>query len=669
MTDPARLQYRTTEPLPSADNSVNNTQNIFPDETQDISDDLIDLEPQRASTPKAPTNTVNLERVNQLILQHTKNQRVAKMEDLTKQLGAMKLTTDDDHQLQYLQQNEQLSKLQTLEIAENRNRAEQIEEIRKALQLFVDDDKDAAKEYIKTLQKDKDAFIQKTERIKSSVTQATKVANKYKTTFTKPTITKAPDTYQPNPQRTSAREIISVTGKFDPRNDRSDFSQVWNKLTSYGKLNYFDETDYIQALMYVLEGDAYEALLSMSEDDHSLSYIMNYFSQVYGRKRSINSDRAAVDNFTRHKGEPLDRCMARSMIAIDRLKHLHPSEAWPEVRNIMRRNILTQVISDKTKRYITIEENKILETTGLRVQVDKLVEMAQDYETLYNEAPNREVQTVFKAASGGFTENIESMRQELQHFKKSKFDQKNQITEVVQDILTNPARLYKNENKPIEQRDRRREGMLQNQRAARQNSYDRGRNLSNERPPTPTSVTYKRPENPKLPPSLQRSRDQPYKSRSPSPYVPPKLVDKPPFTFGRNEAKNNPRSPSYDRQRNRNYSQDRSQPYRQSRPTDRNKTNNYRYNNSRSNSRGYYDQRQSIYQRDRSYSRDRTRSPSATRYRPDSIQRYRNRSNERPYSEPRPRSQYQQQPPSFHKSVLLHINKADTENSHDTSYN
>jgi len=352
MTDPARLQYRTTEPLPSADNSVNNTQNVFADETQDIPDDLIDLEPQRASTPKASTNTVNLERVNQLILQHTKNQRVAKMDDLTKQLGAMKLTTDNDHQFQYLQQNEQLSKLQTLEIAENHNRAEQIDEIRKALQLFVDDDKDAAKEYIKTLQKDKETFIQRTERIKSSVTQATKVANKYKTTFTKPTITKAPDTYQPNPQRTSAREIISVTGKFDPRNDRSDFSQVWNKLTSYGKLNYFDENDYIQALMYVLEGDAYEALLSMSEDDQPLSYIMNYFSQVYGRKRSINSDRAAVDNFTRHKGEPLERCMARSMIAIDRLKHLHPSEAWPEVRNIMRRNILTQVISDKTKRLV-----------------------------------------------------------------------------------------------------------------------------------------------------------------------------------------------------------------------------------------------------------------------------------------------------------------------------
>ena len=151
------------------------------------------------------------------------------------------------------------------------------------------------------------------------------------------------------------------------------------------------------------------------------------------------------------------------------------------------------MISDKTKRHIQIEENKILEKTGLHINIDKLTDIAQEFEMFNGEIPHRDVSTIFKAASGGFTEDITGMRNELQHFKKSKIDQKNQITDIVQDLITNPKRIYKNEGKS-DQKDKRRFDSSSAQRNARQNSFDRARDIPKDTQTTPTHVTYRRPK-------------------------------------------------------------------------------------------------------------------------------------------------------------------------------
>ena len=176
------------------------------------------------------------------------------------------------------------------------------------LELVIQKDEKATKAYIEELEVQKKEHIQKGNTLQTGVSEAHKIACKYKIVLAKPKLTPPPQGVNLNPQRTSPREIISVTGKFDPHEEKADFNQIWNKLTAYGQLNYFEENDYKTALTYILQNEAYDALTSMTEEAQPLDYIIDYFAKVYGKKRSLNRDRQAVDNFSRKKNEPLDIC-------------------------------------------------------------------------------------------------------------------------------------------------------------------------------------------------------------------------------------------------------------------------------------------------------------------------------------------------------------------------
>jgi len=306
---------------------------------------------------------VNTEKVKKIIHTHMdkmENKKADQVDKLADEMNNLKITkqTQATTSVTYLQNEEQISKLQNLEISDNLTKAQLADQLQKVLQLVIQKDDKAAKEYIEELEAQKNEHLQKGKNLQSGVSEAHKVANRYKTVLLKPTVAPAPQGVNLNPQRTSPREIISVTGKFDPQDEKADFNQLWNKLTAYGQLNYFEEDDYKTALTYILQNDAYEALTSMTDENQTLQYIIDYFAKVYGRKRSLTKDRQAVDNFSRRKNEPLEICMYRSLISIDRLRHLYSVEAWPEIRSTLRRNILTQVISEKTRRHIQIEERE-----------------------------------------------------------------------------------------------------------------------------------------------------------------------------------------------------------------------------------------------------------------------------------------------------------------------
>ena len=612
--------------------------------------------PDHLLTQAAPAK-IEIEDIKNVIDKHLNVIMNDPMAEVTGRMEGLKLTQKP---ITYLQNEEQISKLQTLEIAENQVKAEVAEQLQKVLQLVLGKDEKATHDYIQELETQKQKHTEQTQALKTGVSEAQKLANKYKTVLSQPSIKKPPQGTPLNPQRTSPREIISVTGKFDPFDDKTDFNQIWNKLTAYGQLNYFEEGDYKTALAYILQNEAYDALIAMTDEDQPLQYIIDYFAKVYGRKRSLTQDRQAVDNFARKKNELLEICMYRSLISIDRLKHLYTKEAWPEIRSTLRRNILTQVISEKTRRHIQIEENEIIEKTGLHIDTDKLIEMAQRYEILHNEVPTKEVTTVFKTASGGFTEDISSMKQELQHLKKTKQKDKQYMTEMVQEILTNPTRIYKNDGKPQEQRERRRSNSQSEQRQARQNSFDRSRNI-NPKQNGPTHITYNPPQNPTLPPSIQRRRDeqrQPTRerqdrNRSISPYNPPKPTtpQSQPRDTSRQERRN-----TYNRPYNRSYSRDRSTPYQRNYSRDRRTGRSNERNRSREGWRN----------RSNSGTRSPRNASREPRYRTDSIRRYRDRSNSQRRNPSTDYHNPNQHTPTYNKSVLLNINRAETEN-YDTT--
>jgi hypothetical protein len=96
-----------------------------------------------------------------------------------------------------------------------------------------------------------------------------------------------------------------------------------------------------------------------------LSNIIDYFGKVYTPKRSLNAHRQEVDHFVQRKDESLEITMLRCLVAIDRLKIIYLPSAWPKARINLRRNILTQIITEDTRRYIQLEEDDILEKHGL----------------------------------------------------------------------------------------------------------------------------------------------------------------------------------------------------------------------------------------------------------------------------------------------------------------
>ena len=633
-----------------------------------MDDDAID----NADQPDVQVNPANvqgdqIQQVHQIIQKH----QIDDIADITRRLENVKLIPN------YLQNEEQISKIKHLEINENLFKHERDSQLKNAIELVLKEDKKGLQDLIKTLDTSSKQTLELGQLQQTQISKAEKIAEKYKSSLKTPLLIPAPKDYQLNPQRTLPREIVTVTGKFNPSQDKADFTQIWNKLTSYGNTHYFTEDDYKTALGYILEGDAYTSFESMVDDNNTLEYIIDYFAKVYGRKRSITKDKQAIDGFTRLRNEPLDICMHRSLIAIDRLQHLYSKEEWPAIRALFRKNILTQIISDDTKRHILLEEDDILEKTGLQVPIDKMIEMAKKYETLHNRIPTKEVTTAFQVASSGFSQNIDSLKTEIQHLRKTKSDTKQQITEALQDLLTNSTRLYKNDQRSQQQRESRHSSTRTDQKEARRSSFDRNRSISPN--PSPTTVTYKHQDTPPpRPPSLQRnqgdrqrspSADRNYKppyGRPATPYQPPKIQSssRSPsrFTDYRNRTPDRRNdqynySNSRDRYNNRDrysYSRDRNQDFRSQRPRSRtpDRRRDRYYTPSPSRRTQYYNDRNRYYNDRSNTSSDRYNRPrSQSRDRPRD-QQYQHRNN-----------QYQQLPTDkFEKSFIINVNKSETEN-------
>jgi hypothetical protein len=136
----------------------------------------------------------------------------------------------------------------------------------------------------------------------------------------------------------------------------------------------------MDALRYILQGDAYDTFLSFEQSNETLTNIIEYFGKIYTPKRSLNVHRHEVHHFVRKKDESFEIAMLRCLVAIDRLKILYLPQNWPEARINLRRNILTQIITEDTRRYIRMEEDDILEKHGLPIDLDALILMAHKYE-------------------------------------------------------------------------------------------------------------------------------------------------------------------------------------------------------------------------------------------------------------------------------------------------
>jgi hypothetical protein len=452
---------------------------------------------------------------------------------------------------------------------------------------------------------------------KEGLKNARQITAYYETPIARPTF---PTSAPRFPVKVNHKELLMLTGYFDPSDKSADFKHTWQKLLDYGTMNDFQEQHYLQALGSILRGEAYEIFTEYKQLKKSLEETLDYFAGVYTKKRSLAEDRKAVDEFTRRKGESIIVCMERAILAIDKLRNIHPASGWEALRQQMRQNILMQVVREETKRAIQMEVDNVHEDTGMPYDFDKLIRFADRYERNHNAQPKEEVTTIFKVASGGIKQpkKRSSSHDQVPHLKKDLSWQKqfNAIQAELKEIKSNEARYYKNEGRGTTRESRRSERDSRS-RTDRSQSFDRMRGLTSSssapRPsttPAPTSSSQPPPTTPRTSSNPARpaySPPDPYARREQS-RSPPRRNQTP---YVRDSSRPRPSSYSRDRYRPRSYSRDRDQPRSESRPYSRDRaqqsSSSRPYSTDRDRSRNYSSSR-------RDYSRDRGRSSSRSRY-------------------------------------------------------
>jgi len=440
---------------------------------------------------------------------------------------------------------------------------------------------------------------------------ARQVTSYYETPIARPTF---PTPDPRNRVRVNHKELLMLTGYFDPADKSADFKHTWQKLLDYGTMNDFQEEHYLQALGSILRGEAYEIFTEYKQFHRTLKETLDYFSGVYTKKRSLADDRKAVDEFTRRKGESIVVCMERAILAIDRLRLVHPTDGWEALRQQMRHNILMQVVKEETKRALQMEVDNVHEDTGMPYDFNKLIRFADRYERNHNTQPKDEVTTLFKVASGGLKHSPKPRNtpdDQLAHLKKDVSWQKqfSSIQADIKELKANEARYYKNEGRGSTRESRRTERDSRS-RTDRSQSLDRLRGITSSSAPRPTSTSTSRPVPTTIPPSsTPRPTSIPPRPAytPPDPYArreqsksPPRR-NQTPYTYDRDR----PRSSSYSR--DRNYSTSDRRPYSGDRNNSSSNRRPYSSDRDRERSRNYSSSR-------RDYSRDRGRSSSRSRY-------------------------------------------------------
>jgi len=219
-----------------------------------------------------------------------------------------------------------------------------------------------------------------------------------------------------------------------------------------------------------------------------------------------------VENFERQKGEPLEICLQRYDLIVDKIRHLHSDAAWGEVRQGLKRAKLMQIIADDTRAYIQNEEDDAIESTGMPYDFEKLVKMASRYERQHNKLPDENIQTIFDTSSQS-------------SIPRGKKKQREFIEQVVQEVLqVNPLAARSTSAERI--REASRASRDDSRSSQRQSRFDQNRSLSQDEFFTLSSPNSQNSQNradaPPAQTALSNVRSQrPYqaqsRSRSPSP--------------------------------------------------------------------------------------------------------------------------------------------------------
>ena len=151
-------------------------------------------------------------------------------------------------------------------------------------------------------------------------------------------------------------------------------------------------------------GEAHRVYTDMRQRGRNLEEILEQFSKMYTKKRTIIEDKKEINDFKRQADEPIYMAMARATHLTDRIEPMYEPGGWRLLREQILRRILTEIISKKCKIHLEGEEVK-LQKLGIDMQLETLIKMAEDYENLHDEIPKQTVTIKVNACTGTYKNN------------------------------------------------------------------------------------------------------------------------------------------------------------------------------------------------------------------------------------------------------------------------
>lgn len=235
--------------------------------------------------------------------------------------------------------------------------------------------------------------------VSQQINQATTVAKQYKPTLPYPNNIIDRRRQAEKPRIMDPRTISQTIKSFNPDSKpKPDFADTWRFILNYTEGEEMLEEEYKTILNYCLEGDAHRLFNDLKEMNKPLKEILEAFTQLYTRRRTLDDDISDFNSFKRHPKEPIYSSMQRAKILAERLEKLYSSAAWPEIKNNMLKCVLTQIISKNCKKFLSTEERKH-KRVGADIDYDTLIDLVEDYEATHDDMPNSEIETVFNACS------------------------------------------------------------------------------------------------------------------------------------------------------------------------------------------------------------------------------------------------------------------------------
>jgi hypothetical protein len=263
---------------------------------------------------------------------------------------------------------------------------------------------------------------------KNEIDKAQQLALRFKCSIKMPRFDPPPRGYYRRDDLLTVKNIKQSISTFNPgATHPTPFHDVWDSVLQFGQGEYLNELEYYRVLGFAFQGDALRTFQDLRSADNSFEDIMETISDIYATQKTLLEDQKDVDDFTRAKNESITITMRRCGVLVERLRAMYDEAAWPEMRFRLMRQVLRQVMTEKTRRHIDLHERSAIKA-GNRPGIKALIMWAQDFEDSHDEVPKKDTPTMIQSASGdlkSWTVDAVKDQDQIKYLKQQQFLSKN----------------------------------------------------------------------------------------------------------------------------------------------------------------------------------------------------------------------------------------------------